>query len=358
MYNISAISYLQIELTTRCNASCPVCNRNTHGGPVIDEVVSQELTLADIINMFPKEILKNLSVINYCGNFGDAGFSKELISILRYFRDNSEQYLTQQVRTNGGMRSPEFWEELGSFFVEKPPKYNNGVVWSVDGLEDTNHIYRRNVKWDKVYANMQAYAKTKAYGRWEYLLFEHNKHQVDEARKLAHSLGFSFTVKDPYGFSDNKSYIEVYNRDLTHAYNIFPSNYDGNKKTIHNKYVLSKKPHILTDAQETSSKNKTIQCEATQTPHQKIFVTSSGHLIPCCYLSGPLINHKFTYANQQFYEKLNELGLDKIDLRKRNMIDILQDSEFTNFFIKGWENKSIAEGRLLFCTEQCGKKIL
>ena len=40
------------------------------------------------------------------------------------------------------------------------------------------------------------------------------------------------------------------------------------------------------------------------------------------------------------------------------MIDILQDSEFTNFFIKGWENKSIAEGRLLFCTEQCGKKIL
>ena len=63
MYNISAISSLQIELTTRCNSSCPVCNRNVHGGPVIDEFVSQELSLDDIVNMFPKEILKNLSFI-------------------------------------------------------------------------------------------------------------------------------------------------------------------------------------------------------------------------------------------------------------------------------------------------------
>ena len=39
------------------------------------------------------------------------------------------------------------------------------------------------------------------------------------------------------------------------------------------------------------------------------------------------------------------------------MIDILQDSEFTNFFIKGWENKSIKDGRLLFCAETCGEAI-
>ena len=37
------------------------------------------------------------------------------------------------------------------------------------------------------------------------------------------------------------------------------------------------------------------------------------------------------------------------------MIDILQDDEFTNFFTKGWEKKSIEDGRLLFCVETCGQ---
>ena len=354
MYNVPSISYLQLELTTRCNASCPVCNRNVNGGPIIDEFVTQELSLDDITKMFPKEILKNLATINYCGNFGDAGYSNELIPILRYFRDNSEQHLSQQVRTNGGMRNPEFWEQLGSFFVEKGPKYNNGVVWSVDGLEDTNHIYRRNVKWEKVYTNMQSYAKTKAFGRWEYLLFEHNQHQVDEARQLAKSLGFAFSLKKPNGFKDSNSHIDVYNKDLSPAYKIYPSNYTGNKVTYNYKYVPPKY-NTLTEEQKSFAEGKEIICPAVKSTHQRIFVTSSGHLIPCCFLSGPLINHKLSYSNHQFYEKITTLGLDKIDLRKRNMIDILHDTEFTDFFIKGWEDKSIEDGRLLFCVETCGK---
>jgi MoaA/NifB/PqqE/SkfB family radical SAM enzyme len=357
MYNISSIKKLQIELTTRCNSSCPLCNRNIQGGPVIDEYVHNELFLDDIIKIFPKEILKNLNFVNHCGNFGDPGYATDLIPILRYFRDNFDRYLYQQIRTNGGMRDTDFWKELGLFFAEKQPKFNNGVIWSVDGLEDTNHIYRRNVKWEKVYTNMEAYAKTKAYGRWEYLLFEHNQHQVADARKIAKDLGFIFMVKEPMGFKDKKSYVEVYNKDLTFDYNIFPANYEGTKNIIPKKYIPIKH-HTLTDEHESLSKKRNVKCMSLKNNNsQQIFVTSSGHLIPCCYLSGPLINNTLTYANQQFYEKINELGLDKIDLRKRNMIDILQDSEFTNFFIKGWENKSIKDGRLLFCAETCGEAI-
>jgi len=354
MYNISAITKLQIELTTRCNASCPLCNRNVQGGPVIDEFASHELLLNDIIQIFPKEILKNLNFINHCGNFGDPGYATDLIPILRYFRDNSSRYLYQHIRTNGGMRSAEFWEELGNFFIEKQPKFNNGFIWSVDGLEDTNHIYRRNVKWEKLYANMKAYAKTKAYGRWEYLLFEHNKHQVDDARKMAKELGFEFTVKEPLGFNDNKSHVSVYNRDLTYAYSIFPANYEGTKNIIPRKYIPTK-IHTLTDEQEILSRNRNINCLSLRdSNNQQIFVTSTGHLIPCCFLSGPLINTNLTYAAKQFYEKITEMGMDNIDLRKRNMLDILTDSTFINFFIRGWENKSVKDGRLLFCAETCG----
>jgi MoaA/NifB/PqqE/SkfB family radical SAM enzyme len=81
MYNISSIKKLQIELTTRCNSSCPLCNRNIQGGPVIDEYVHNELFLDDIIKIFPKEILKNLNFVNHCGNFGDPGYATDLIPI-------------------------------------------------------------------------------------------------------------------------------------------------------------------------------------------------------------------------------------------------------------------------------------
>jgi hypothetical protein len=201
---------------------------------------------------------------------------------------------------------------------------------------------------------MQAYAKTKAFARWEFLLFEHNQHQVEEARQLAKSLGFAFSLKDPNGFADSNSHIDVYNKDLTPAYKIYPSNYTGTKAVSQYKYVAPKYD-ILTEAQKTLVKEKDVKCMAVQSTQQRIFVTSSGHLIPCCFLSGPLINHKLSYSNHQFYEKISTFGLDKIDLRKRNMIDILQDDEFTNFFTKGWEKKSIEDGRLLFCVETCGQ---
>ena len=33
------------------------------------------------------------------------------------------------------------------------------VVWGIDGLEDTTHLYRRNVKWDKLQENFRAYIR-------------------------------------------------------------------------------------------------------------------------------------------------------------------------------------------------------
>ena len=91
-----------------------------------------------------------------------------------------------------------------------------GVVFSVDGLEDTNHIYRRGVKWEKLITNMRAYSATGAYAVWEWLVFEHNQHQVEEARALAKELNFQFIVKNPLGFGEydgEAKGLSVYNKE-------------------------------------------------------------------------------------------------------------------------------------------------
>ncbi len=124
MYEVENVRRLHIELSSRCNASCPACSRNYAGGPVAVDLELTELSLDDIKRMVPVEIAQNLIGINFCGNVGDPGMAPDLIPILEYFREQSPE-IVQQIRTNGGMRNEKFWTELGNFFVKQPPARDN-----------------------------------------------------------------------------------------------------------------------------------------------------------------------------------------------------------------------------------------
>ena len=88
-------------------------------------------------------------------------------------------------------------------------------VFSIDGLEDTNHIYRVGVQFKKIMENAKAYIDTGASAHWDMLVFDHNKHQVDECRQLADTMGFTwFRSKetdrwDQYQFDHIKSAKEI-----------------------------------------------------------------------------------------------------------------------------------------------------
>lgn len=369
MYDIDKIGRLHIELSSRCNASCPACSRNLAGGPVSPNLKITELTLEDIKNFFPKEFCKNLVGINYCGNVGDPGMALDLLPILEYFQSSSEKEIAQQVRTNGGMRKPEFWLELGKFFASLPKSnashtfYHPAVVFSVDGLEDTNHIYRRGVRWDKLIANMEAYASTGAFGIWEFLVFEHNQHQIEEARKLADKLGFFFSLKNPMGFGEyngQQQGMNVYSKAGDYEYTIYPANFTGERTIMPANFKVDFKQAIvervpeLTDFSKNLAQTSGIKCKSIETFTQEIYVSATGHMLPCCFLGGVFGQFSTSYSRWQFNSKIQELGIDKIDLRKNSVYDILNGGEFGNFFLDGWKHKTVEEGKLLYCVETCG----
>jgi len=43
MYEVENVKRLHIELSSRCNASCPACSRNYAGGPVAEGLELTEL---------------------------------------------------------------------------------------------------------------------------------------------------------------------------------------------------------------------------------------------------------------------------------------------------------------------------
>lgn len=374
MYNIPNIRRLQIELTTRCNASCPACSRNLSGGPVVPGLELLELTLTDIKQMFPTEILKNLCSVNYCGNLGDPGLVKDIIGILEYFKENSNQNLIQYIRTNGGMRGPEHWAELAKFFQDKPKVNSEGelhifsksaMVFSVDGLKDTNHIYRRGVMWDKVIANMTAFSEAGGYGVWEWLIFGHNEHQLDEARELADKLGFHFVVKTPVGFGETDGLVRplrAYTKEGNYDYSIWPAGFTGEKideARFKDSKLMYAPPGgaVLKDYSSTLAKESTIKCKSIENEKdQEIFVTASGHILPCCYLGAAFGQQDTSYSRVQFNQMIKNTGLDHFDLRKHSLLDILNGNTFGKFFTDSWASPSVEKGKMLFCVEVCGEK--
>ena len=77
MLDIADIRQVQIELTTRCNARCPMCMRNYRGLDYNSGYPVTELTLEHIKHILKPDFLKQLTKgISFNGNLGDFGLAK------------------------------------------------------------------------------------------------------------------------------------------------------------------------------------------------------------------------------------------------------------------------------------------
>lgn len=175
------IAVLHLEPTTNCNAACPQCRRT------IKEFVSAELSIDDVTRIFSVEFIKSLDKIFMCGNLGDPAAAKDTIEIFKFFRKLNPD-IVLGMNTNGGIRTTKWWKEL-AHVMSNPQDY---VVFSIDGLADTNHIYRKNVVWDRVMNNATSFINAGGNAHWDMLVFEHNEHQVDLVEQLAIDMKFSW----------------------------------------------------------------------------------------------------------------------------------------------------------------------
>ena len=182
---LTSVKVLHIEPTDACNAACPQCGREVD--PTFNKNDLHHLTVNQIKATISEDIISNLDKMFMCGNYGDPAAGKHTLEIYRYFRTINPT-ITLGMNTNGGLRSAEWWQELAGI-LNQPQDY---VVFSIDGLEDTNHIYRVNVNWNKVLENARAFIDAGGSAHWDMLVFDHNQHQVDSAEYTAGLYGFKW----------------------------------------------------------------------------------------------------------------------------------------------------------------------
>jgi len=157
------------------------------------------LTMDQILRVFDKEKIQQLDKMFMCGNYGDPAAGKYTLDIYQEFR-NINPDIVLGMNTNGGLQSTVWWHHLGTMF-NQPQDY---VVFSIDGLEDTNQVYRKNVNWRKLMSNVEAYISAGGSAHWDMLIYKHNQHQVDACEQLARDMGFQwFRAKvSKRGFTD------------------------------------------------------------------------------------------------------------------------------------------------------------
>lgn len=185
MPNNRDIKILHLEPTDVCQAACPLCLRETD--LTFDKTIHHHLRLEQIISVFDQNQIANLNKMFMCGNYGDPAAGQHTLDIFQEFRKINPT-ITLGMNTNGALQNQDWWKTLASI-LNQPKDY---VVFSIDGLEDTNHIYRQNVSWKRLIANVNAFITSGGSAHWDMLVYRHNEHQVELCEQYAKQLGFKW----------------------------------------------------------------------------------------------------------------------------------------------------------------------
>lgn len=234
------IRVLHLELTTRCQASCPQCARmDPNSGYAQDH----DLTLAKVQELIPESVVRGLDKMFACGNFGDPAAAQECLPIFQWFRQVNPK-ITLGMNTNGGLRDTKFWMSMGKLLSGEL----DYCVFSIDGMASSNDIYRRGVMWHRVILNAETFIKNGGRAHWDMLVFKHNEHHVDHCREHARKLGFvRFRTKVSSRFEERP--VQFLSP---------PTGY----QTV---------PHM-----------GPIECHAKQ--ERSIYVAATGEVLPCCFI--------------------------------------------------------------------------
>ena len=346
MLKLDQIRRVHVELTTRCNARCPMCMRNYRGMDYNSGYPVTELSLADFQHIFALGFLSQLIApeapvngfvpqyhglrgVSFNGNLGDFASARDAVEIVEYLVLHQ---VPVHINTNGSLRNTDWWQRLVLPSVT--------VGFALDGLADTHALYRQDTDWHKIIANAQSFISAGGQAVWRFIPFDHNRHQEQQCRDLAKEMGF-------VGFEniyDGRNTGPVFSRTGEYSYQIGtdsgPADHKPKIKDLLENHVTWFNHQTIKSPKDTIELN--LRCQ--HKINREIYIAADGSVYPCCYLGfyPETMHHP---GNSQTKELVKENNALKYDLAHcLNWFDSVEQT---------WAKDSIADGRLYQCVNSC-----
>ena len=344
MYNYADIKSIHLEVTQNCQANCPMCDRNMNGKGINPHINLDELSLEDCKKIFTPSFIAQLDTMYMCGNLGDPIVAKDTLEIFKYFRLHNEK-MWLSMNTNAGAKNEEWWRDLATCLGRM-----GAVIFSVDGLSDTNHIYRQGVVWSNVERNMKAFIAAGGRARWDFLIFEHNQHQVEEAEALATAWGCEKFMKKKTGRfvtqdSKKKDSHQAVDRKGNKSAELKNPDQKYQNKAL-SKLDIIKNKYGSMDAYYDAAP---VVCKVKK--ENSLFITAEGLALPCCWTAGRM--YKWWHKDPKV-EQIWDFIPDISALQARNGLEAVFATGIFERIQNSWAKPSCGDGKLKVCAMKCG----
>jgi MoaA/NifB/PqqE/SkfB family radical SAM enzyme len=295
-----------IEPTSKCTLECPLCDR-TWFYETFKKRNLHEIDVDSVINFVGVK-----SNVTLCGNNGDPIYHSQFLELCQRFKDNG---CTLSIHTNGSAKSKPWWEQFKNILTN-----SDRITFAIDGLEDTNHIYRKNAKWNSIMMAVETLRNSDFKMIWKFIPFKHNQHQINDAETLSKKIGFDHFLLEPSPrWLDNQELMP-------------------DEKFTDISYKKSKK--ILDDSTFTTSISP--KCLKNDLPSKTLYIDAEGDFYPCCWIG----TYRYKYRSI-FSPKKNSFNI------KNNTLEqILKNTSVKEFFESTKQFTSAHE----CCKIKCGVK--
>lgn len=391
------IRYIDFEISSLCNAGCPVCPRRHNGH--YSEFTQTYWSKNEVERVVDINIIKNLYGILFCGNFGDAMGNPDVVEITKYFRSNNER-MSIHVKTNGGIGNPSDYikmAKMGSIFT-----------FGLDGVGKSNELHRVNVKWDNVLKNVEAFTSNCKPHQFEiqFIMWNETIDQIIPMIEFIQSIGFGklflrkpFTTGERTEVYDMKGlsthFLTEIKDDRLHKYldttwdfnqlenikndiismdiksgvlnqgslNTYEREYYSEKTYEYTEFEFEEKlVNKLKDRNEQtcSSKNTKDPSDLNGNAHN-IYITHNKLLMPCCYIP-PYVSNRMTHSNgkessyqKEILNKMLEIGFDKFSLSNTTLRELFNTGLMYKFVYDDLLNNKPMNVCKLICNRCSGE---
>jgi len=333
MYSIEEIKHVHLEISSRCNAACPLCPRNFYGYPYNDGYIEHDMTLSEVQQIFHPEFLKQIEEVYINGNFGDAVMNQDTVAIVKYFRlHNPDLHIS--ISTNGGARDCDFWQALASNNAE--------VIFCIDGMDEVHSLYRQNTLYSTVMKNAKIFLQAGGRAVWKMIDFDHNRHQQHRARQLSEELGFyQFNLVD---HGRNQGPVFDKNKNLVHVM--------GNPPETNFKVLWKTRTQDTVILEDIATDRTPVQISCRVKKQKSLYITSVGEVYPCCFLG---FSPK-TYGHGGYHAAVNAQLTPLIGENNALEKSLADCISWFNKVVSTWEIPTFEQGRLVVCNDVCGTK--